>query len=128
MSKQIDIFVFGSNEKGIHGAGAALHARRYFGAKPGIGFGLEGRSFAIPTKSTPYATLPLATIADYVRLFLNYATQHPEMRFLLTKIGCGLAGYTEAQIAPLFAGAPDNVVLVDERREVIGPASAWGQS
>lgn len=108
-----EIFVFGSNEAGIHGAGAAYIARKKFGAKWGQGLGLQGQSYALPTKNHDIHTLPLSEIEKYVNIFLRFAQQHPQFEFLVTKIGCGHAGYTEAEIAPLFKGKviPDNVAL-----------------
>lgn len=105
------VFVFGSNEGGIHGAGAALCARQSWGAEIGVGFGPTGQSFAIPTKSDRFKTLSLKAIDASVKLFLKHAENHPEMTFLVTKIGCGLAGYSEGEIKPMFAGASANCVL-----------------
>lgn len=105
------IFVFGSNLAGRHGAGSALEAHKNWGAKYGIGHGLTGRAYAIPTKDVRLRTLPLDTIHDYVRTFLAFARANPHATFLVVKIGCGLAGYKEEQIAPMFKGAPDNVEL-----------------
>lgn len=105
------IFVFGSNEKGIHGAGAAKHARFAYGAKLGDGVGPTGNAYAIPTKIFPsrkQRQLPLDDIRRDVQVFLQYAREWPEHTFLVARIGCGLAGYTDAEIAPMFAGAPDN--------------------
>lgn len=108
------IFVFGSNLQGIHGAGAALTARHKYGAKLGAGVGRTGNSYAIPTKRTPYDSLSLEDIAVYVKAFLNHATQHPELEFLITPIGTGRAGYTHQDIAPMFHGAPSNCILPKE--------------
>jgi hypothetical protein len=102
------IFVFGSNLAGIHGAGAAKVALRLFGAKYGIGEGLVGRSYAIPTKDEEIMTLPLEEISKSVTRFSDFARSNPEMKFWVTKIGCGLAGYNDEQIAPMFKGAPSN--------------------
>lgn len=114
------IFVFGSNLAGRHGAGAALTARLYHGAVYGHGIGRTGNAYAIPTKDgrpgtpnlrDPAATLPLNQIAIYVQDFLKYAHANPNLTFDVTRIGCGLAGYTDSQIAPLFKGAPNNCNL-----------------
>ena len=105
------IFVFGSNLAGIHGAGAALYARRVHGAAIGIGVGRTGNAYGIPTKDTKIRTLSLAVIREHVNDFLKYAAAHPELEFEVTKIGCGLAGYKEDQIAPMFVGASDNCIL-----------------
>ena len=105
------IFVFGSNLAGRHGKGAALHATRYYGAEYGVGVGRTGNSYAIPTKSQTLKTLPLEVITVYVNQFLAYARQNPELSFFVSKIGCGLAGYKETDIAPLFVDAPENCLL-----------------
>ena len=97
-----EIFVFGSNEAGRHGAGAALHAYNVFGAELGCGFGHTGRTFAIPTKDWYIETLPIDTIEFYVKRFYDYALYNPRYHFLITEIGCGLAGFKPEQIAPLF--------------------------
>ena len=104
-------FVFGSNTAGIHGAGAAKYALKFCGAIWGVGFGHCGDSFAIPTKSAQLRTLPIPVIRDYVNEFLKYARANPSINFKITRIGCGLAGYTDAEIAPLFIHAPDNCVF-----------------
>lgn len=106
-----DVFVFGSNLLGIHGKGAAKDALLYHGAVYGQGKGRQGKSYAIPTKSTPYEILPLEAIEEFVKEFLSYANEHYEESFFVTAIGCGLAGYKVEQIAPMFKHAPDNVNL-----------------
>lgn len=118
------IFVFGSNESGIHGAGAALFARNYRGAVLGQGFGRAGKSFAIPTKDWKVDTLPISVIQFYVERFLEYARFNPE-EYHLTKIGCGLAGHDEKQISKLFSKATSNVKLIDEAGVVVCFASEW---
>lgn len=105
------IFVFGSNLAGRHGAGSALEALRNHGAIYGQGTGLQGRSYAIPTKDENLRTLPLATIRKHVADFITYASQHPELRFQVVRVGCGLAGYCDHQIAPMFFCAPLNCEL-----------------
>ena len=107
------IFVFGSNLAGRHGKGAALYARRSYGAVYGIGVGRTGNAYAIPTKDERIRTLPLERIEKYVSEFLTYAMENPELEFEVTKIGCGLAGYREHEIKPMFAGAPMNCRLPD---------------
>lgn len=104
------IFVFGSNLAGRHGKGAALWARQHRGAIYGQGVGRQGNAYAIPTKDRQLRTLPLSVIEAHVADFLAYARQRSGDRFELTPIGCGLAGYRADQIAPMFVGAPDNVV------------------
>lgn len=105
------IFVFGSNEGGIHGAGAARFARLARGARPNHGVGLMGQSYAIPTKGVMQLprigyvvgnTLSLDKIKAYVDEFIEYAKQHPELQFQVTRIGCGLAGLKDSDIAPMF--------------------------
>jgi hypothetical protein len=108
------IFVFGSNLAGVHGAGAAKFAREHHGAIYGKGIGLQGNSYAIPTKDLNIETLHLETIKLYVFDFLTFASQHPELQFNVTRIGCGLAGYKDKDIAPMFAGAPNNCLLPTE--------------
>ncbi|MCI4370786.1 MAG: hypothetical protein L3J81_05615 [Thermoplasmata archaeon] len=105
------IFVFGSNLAGRHGRGAALEAVRYYGAVYGCGVGPQGDSYAIPTKGHGLEVLGLDVIARHVDDFLAYAAEHKELRFRVTAIGTGLAGYSPEQIAPLFRGAPDNCDL-----------------
>lgn len=105
------VFVFGSNLAGRHGRGAALYARQKHGAQYGVGLGRTGNAFAIPTKDENIHTLPIDQISVYVKQFLAYAKAHPELTFEVTKIGCGLAGYCEEDIAPLFAGATENCQL-----------------
>jgi hypothetical protein len=109
--EQHDIFVFGSNLAGIHGAGAALHARLHHGARQGLGIGLVGTSYAIPTKNEHLETLPLTVIKSFVDRFIDYARATPELTFFVTRIGCGLAGYTDEEVRPMFHDAPDNVEL-----------------
>lgn len=107
----MSIFVFGSNLAGRHGKGAALFARLNHGAIYGQGEGLQGQSYAIPTKNLRIVSLPLDAIAAHVATFIAFAQAHPELTFNVTRIGCGLAGYTDPQIAPLFRGAPLNCNL-----------------
>jgi O-acetyl-ADP-ribose deacetylase (regulator of RNase III) len=103
-----EVFVFGSNLSGAHGGGAALLAVRRFGAVWGQGVGMQGQSYAIPTMhGGPEAIKP------YVDDFIVYAKAHPELLFLVTRIGCGIAGFSEEEIAPLFAEAIEvqNILL-----------------
>lgn len=106
-----ECFVFGSNEAGFHGAGAAKYAVEHHGAVMGVGFGIAGNSFAIPTKDKTIRTLPLAVINDYVDEFIQYAKDNPRLKFQVTQVGCGLAGYKPWQIAPMFKEAPDNCLF-----------------
>ena len=105
------IFVFGSNLAGRHGAGAALHARQHHGAIYGQGIGLQGQSYGIPTKSADLKTLALEEISKHVADFFEHARKNPHNHYMVTQIGCGLAGYRPTQIAPLFDEAPPNVYL-----------------
>ena len=106
-----EIFVFGSNLEGRHAGGAARLAHRCFGAVMGQGIGLQGRSYAIPTMQGG-----VETIRPYVDEFVAFAKEHCNLRFYVTKIGCGIAGFSEWDIAPLFADAMDveNIFLPRE--------------
>lgn len=108
------IFVFGSNLAGRHGKGAALYARMYHGAVYGVGEGLTGNSYALPTKDANIQTLPLTEIGKYVEKFLEYADNNPKKEFFVTALGCGLAGYKPADIAPFFRNRGKNVKLCEE--------------
>lgn len=108
------IFVFGSNKVGRHGAGAALLARNKFGAVYGVGEGPTGRCYAIPTKDEHLRTLPLSEISQSVDRFLVYARANPSLQFLVTKIGAGLAGYSCEEVRDnCFKNKdiPSNVIL-----------------
>jgi len=99
------VFVFGSNAKGRHLGGAARTAWLKFGAKFGKGTGHHGQSYAIDSMSG------LPTLERQVQEFIDYATEHQEVTFLLTPIGTGIAGLTAEQVAPLFRNAPPNITL-----------------
>lgn len=99
-----EIFVFGSNETGRHGKGAAKTARSW-GAKLGVGEGLYGQTYAIPTKNQNLKTLSLPKIEKNVKNFTIFAKQNTNLSFLVTEIGCGLAGYKPDDIAPMFLEA-----------------------
>ena len=103
-----EIFVFGSNLQGMHGGGAAYIAYRKFGAIMGQGVGLQGQSYGIPTMQGG-----VETIRPYVNEFIEFAKAHQELTFLVTRIGCGIAGFTDEEISPLFEQARDveNIVL-----------------
>lgn len=118
-SNSSKIFCFGSNLAGRHGKGAALWAMQNRGAKYGQGFGLQGNSFAIPTKDANIRTLPIDIIRQYVMLFLEEARSTPEMEYEVTPIGCGLAGYSPDQIAPMFKNSPPNVELPEVFKQVL---------
>ena len=102
------VFVFGSNLSGAHGGGAALVALRKFGAVWGQGVGLQGQSYGIPTMPGG-----VETIAQYVDEFIEFAKEHQELTFYVTRIGCGIAGFRDSEIAPLFSKARQlkNVIL-----------------
>lgn len=95
-----EIFVFGSNLAGMHAGGTARFAYNKFGAIWGQGEGLQGQSYAIPTMQGG-----VETIAPYVDTFIAFAQAHPELHFLVTPVGCGIAGFNEQEIAPLFHAA-----------------------
>lgn len=101
-------WVFGSNLAGIHGKGAALVAKDLFNAEIGVGVGITGKCYAIPTKDNEIKTLPLDVIKGYVNSFKQFANSNPDKKFWITGVGTGLAGYTKDQIAPLFKGCGRN--------------------
>lgn len=105
------VFVFGSNLAGRHGAGAALTARQVYGAERGVGIGRTGQAYAIPTKDARLKTLEWESIRHYVGEFLEYVKFHKDEVFFVTRIGCGLAGYQDKDIAPMFRGAPENCIF-----------------
>lgn len=115
--KDNEIFVFGSNLRGIHAGGAAHMAHMHFGAEMGNGVGIQGQSYAIPTMQGG-----VETIKPYVDEFLAYASQHLELHFLVTPIGCGIAGFEPEDIAPLFSAAKamKNVSLPESFWDEIG--------
>lgn len=112
-----EVFVFGSNLDGHHYGGAARIANEKFGAIFGQGVGLQGQSYAIPTMHGG-----VETIRPYVDEFIEFAKQHPELIFLVTRIGCGIAGFKDSEIAPLFRGAIgiENIALPQSFMDVIG--------
>ena len=111
-----EIFVFGSNLAGYHGGGAARIALNNFGAVWGQGVGMQGQCYAIPTMQGG-----VETIKPYVDEFIDFARTHAEYTFLVTRIACGIAGFSPREIAPLFADAIDveNVILPEDFVEVI---------
>ncbi|MEQ2518786.1 MULTISPECIES: A1S_2505 family phage non-structural protein [Bacteroides] len=114
--KDNEIFVFGSNLQGIHGGGAARIARECFGAIMGQGVGLQGQSYAIPTMQGG-----VRTIKPYTDEFIEFAKANTNLHFLVTRIGCGIAGFRDEDIAPLFDNAINltNVSLPKEFIDVI---------
>lgn len=127
--KPNEIFVFGSNLQGNHAGGAARFAVLKFGAEMGNPIGLQGQSYAIPTLSQAAIgipldklKLPISEIGKYVNEFIGFASQHPDMFFYVTPIGCGIAGFTEEEIAPLFSKCVnmENVALPETFFSVLG--------
>ena len=122
-----EIFVFGSNLLGIHGAGAAKAAYQHYGAVWGRGDGFSGNSYAIPTKDIKVDTLPLDQIKPYIDRFVaitnmasgpDHRFSDKPLEFFVTRVGCGLAGYTDAQIAPMFRGA-NNCSFAEQWKEYL---------
>jgi len=107
------VFVFGSNAEGQHWGGAAAHAYNNFGAEWGVGEGLTGSSYALPTMTG------LADLHAAVTRFLRRAASRPDLRFYVTRVGCGIAGHTPAEVAPAFAGHPLNVIIPADFQAVI---------
>lgn len=120
---KVEIFVFGSNKAGRHGRGAAKFALQHYGAKYGQGEGLQGRSYAIPTKDGKLVPLSLSEIKQAVDRFIKFAERslehHPEFHFSVTAIGTGLAGHKHEDIAPMFAEAPKNCTLPESWRTLL---------
>ncbi len=114
--KPNEIFVFGSNASGFHAGGAAALAMHHFGAIWGQGEGLQGQSYAIPTMEG------LESLKAAVERFTQFATQHPELHFIVTRIGCGIAGHSVQEVAPLFSGCVrlENVTLPSDFWDVLG--------
>lgn len=108
------VFVFGSNDLGLHGAGAARFALDNLNMPRGKSYGHYGECFAIPTKDLDIETLPIERIKMYVDGFIAYAMGHPKINFKITRIGCGLAGLKDEDIAPLFTNAPIKNCYIDE--------------
>ena len=102
------VWVFGSNLAGRHGLGAAKVAHVNFGAPYGAHSGAMGQAYAIPTKDKSLRTLPIEIIKERIDTFMEDAHGNPKKRYFVTRVGCGLAGYTDAEIAPLFKGSPAN--------------------
>jgi hypothetical protein len=114
------VFVFGSNLSGYHGGGAAKAAHQHYGAEWGVAEGRTGNSYAIPTvKANIAGPLGLDAIRLGVSTFLHYAATHPEDSFLVTRVGCVLAGHKDTDIAPMFRDAPLNCSLPENWREFV---------
>ncbi len=107
---------------GQHAGGAARTAKEFFGAVEGVGRGWAGQSFAIPTMNEHLQQMPLSQIQHYVDDFKIYAKNHPKMKYFLTSIGCGIAGYTVEEIAPMFKGIAHNVIFPSSFRPFVEKA------
>lgn len=107
--KPNQIFIFGSNMAGRHGAGAAAQARRDFGAEYGVGEGLTGQCYAFPTLTENFQRVSNTQLKASRLMLYKTAEAHPDKEFLLTKVGCGLAGFSEATMKRLFKNAPANI-------------------
>ena len=130
------VFVFGSNQAGRHGKGAALHAAQHFGAAEGVGEGRTGLAYALPTKDAHLKPLPPEALRAAVRRFLDYAHEHPADLFLLTPVGCGLAGNPVEHVVTMLrqrGPLPLNVLLhptwMDHFKPAVGGwKDDWGRS
>jgi hypothetical protein len=116
-----EVWVFGSNLAGIHGAGAAEVARDRYGYPMGTGIGREGQAYGIPTKDRDLNTRSLADVRVGVERFIRHAKSRPSDYFFVTAIGCGYAGFTPDQIAPLFVNAPANCSFPEPWRPYLDP-------
>lgn len=115
--KPNEVFVYGANEAGIHGAGAAALAIKW-GAVIGQ-YGFNGQTYGIPTKDRYIRTLPLYIIKRHAKAFICFTESRSDLIFLITKIGCGLAGYNNEQIAPMFRDRPSNCALPKEWVDIL---------
>lgn len=115
----MSIFVFGSNMAGRHGKGAALYAKQNHGAIYGQGEGRQGNSYGIATKDSSLRSRTLEDVEKSVLIFIMYAAFNLKENFEVTRIGCGLAGFKDKEIAPLFKNAPNNCNLPDEWKTLI---------
>lgn len=122
------IFVFGSNLRGAHLGGAAAAAHNEYGAAWGVSEGRTGHAYAIPTVAvTVVSRLSLPAIGAAVERFIAYATAHPHLHFFITRVGCGIAGHLDADIAPMFRDAPANCSLPDTWAAILEDSSATAQ-
>lgn len=129
MNQEDMVFVFGSNEAGAHGAGAAKYAAQTLDAVPGkgYGFGSRGLTFAIPTKDKQIQTLPLDVVRNYIYSFKFNTEAEPDLKFKITQIGCGLAGFSKWDIAPFFKNSPNNCYFDEAWRPILGDEyNYWG--
>ena len=109
--KSGEIFVFGSNLDGRHGKGAAKTAQQKFGARHGVAEGLTGQSYALPTVGKHLSRMPIEDIGHHIKRFLDFALSRPDLTFLVTEVGCGLAGHHVDKIGPFFANVINNASL-----------------
>lgn len=113
------LFVFGSNLAGTHAGGAAKIAHLHFGASKGVGRGWAGQSFAIPTMNEHLQQMPLSQIQHYIDDFKIYVKHHPKLKFFITAVGCGVAGYKVEEIAPMFKGIGQSVIFPESFRPFV---------
>jgi len=114
-----EIFVFGSNLAGVHGAGAARFALEQLGAVWGVSEGMTGKAYAIPTKDEFIQTLPLDRIENFVKRFIEHAKANSSTKFLMTRVGCVLAGWSDSDIAVMFRGAPTNIDFPEQWKQFL---------
>jgi hypothetical protein len=119
------VFTFGSDLAGRHGNGTALTAQRHYGASRDVPAGFSGQSYAIPTKDENLQTLPLDLVVRHIQVFVQYAIENPDKAFQVTRIGCGLAGYRDEDIAPHFFDAPANVLLPRRWEQIFRPDNVF---
>ncbi len=120
-------FVFGSNLSGIHGAGSARIAYEKYNAHWGVGEGLTGQAYALPTKGKNISFMPLSEVKEHVDKFKKFAQVNPGYKFRVTCVGCGLAGFTDSEIAPLFIGSPENCYFDTKWKDILGlDMNYWG--
>jgi len=121
------VFVFGSNLAGIHGGGAARVAFKQYSAEWGVGEGRTGDSYALPTKEADVVTSrSLVDVANSVETFMEYAVANPDLEFQVTRIGCGLAGFADEDIAPMFKHAPSNCLFDSAWKPWLSNVRFWG--
>lgn len=124
---ELDVFVFGSNEGGRHGSGAALYAKDNKGAQYGVGIGRTGDSYGIPTKDKYLNVLSLEKVYEYILDFLDYAEAHPELTFQVTALGTGLARFSHEDMAIPFQDAPSNCYFDERWKPFLGEDKKyWG--
>ena len=121
------IFVFGSNLAGIHGGGAAAYAHKRLGAEWGVGEGFTGQCYAIPTKDRNIRSRSLEGVKASVEMFIEHAKGHPDATFQVTRIGCGLAGFTDEDIAPMFEDVPGNCEFDEAWKPWLPSKKFWGR-